>query len=386
MTKRVYYTESYRTELQSTVTAASNDRLRIVLDQTIFYPSSGGQPHDFGTLNKIPVLDVIDEQEGITHVLAAPMPDDVAHGVIEWDRRYDHMQQHTGQHLLSAVFEELFSMPTLSFRMGEETSTIELGAKDLSAQQLKSAVLRATDLARANPKVSISFEDAVSADGLRKVSERQGTLRIIEIEGVDRSACGGTHVSSLAEVLPLQIREMEKVRGNARVSFVCGNRAMTRCQGDFELLTKLAKGLSTSFDSMESHVAALQKRLADAEKQRQHLESDAAKRAGVNLYSAADASNQDGIRRVLLSEAVIDENSRTKAKAFVSGSKAVLLMHSATDLLLACSVDSGFNAGSVLQRVLAKVGARGGGSTTLAQGSLSDPSILQDLKAVLGFQ
>jgi len=382
-TKRLYYTDSYLTQIESKVLAASDDHLRITLDQTNFYPTSGGQPHDLGTLNGIPVIDVVDEGSAIAHILQSPLTETEIQAEIDWPRRYDHMQQHTGQHLLSAVFEELLQIPTLSFRMSEDSSAIELGTSSLSAQQTDAAILRATELARASPRLIVTFEDAAQAQGLRKASGRVGLLRIVEIPGIDRSACGGTHVASLAEVLPLQIREMERVRGNIRIAFVCGNRALARAQSDFQTLSRIAAALATSQDKLEDQVTAFKQNLAASEKQRQRLETEAATRAGLDLYSST-APNADGLRRVFSVEAAIDENARTKAKAFASQPRAVLLMHSAEGLLLACSPDSGFNAGTLLKQALAKYGARGGGSPTLAQGSLPDKTIIENLIHTIG--
>ena len=383
MTERLYYTDSYLTQAESRVVSASDNGLRVILDKTIFYPTSGGQPHDLGTLNTVQVLDVVDDGDMVTHVLAAPLDEADVQAAISWSRRYDHMQQHTGQHLLSAIFEELYSIPTLSFRMSDESSSIELGAKELTQLQIEKVLLRATELARTNPEIVIAFEDAADVQGLRKASERTGNIRIIEIPGIDRSACGGTHVARLAEVLPLQIREVEKVRGNARISFICGNRAITRAQTDFQTLSRTAKALATSIDKIDSQVTTLQQRLAESEKQKQRLETEAATRAGVDLYASTQPDN-DGIRRHIAAESAIDENTRTKAKAFASQSKAICLIHSSDGLLIACSPDAGINAGALLKQALSKFGARGGGSPTLAQGSLPDPAILDDLKAVLG--
>jgi alanyl-tRNA synthetase len=377
-TKRLYYTDSYLTKISSPVIASSEHRLRITLQQTNFYPTSGGQPHDLGTLNGIPVVDVIDDGPAIIHLLASPLAAAEVTAEIDWTRRYHHMQQHTGQHLLSAVFEQLFAIPTLSFRMGDESSAIELGTKSLTAQQIQAVTLRATELARANPRLAVQFENASEAQGLRKASEREGILRIIEIAGIDRSACGGTHVASLAEVLPLQLREMEKVRGNIRIAFVCGNRALVRAQTDFQALSQIAATAATSLDHAEAQVTALKQSLANAEKQKQRLETEAATRAGLDLY-AATAPAADGLRRVYSEEPVLNENTRIKAQAFSSQPKSLILLHSSEGLLLACSPDSGFNAGALLKQALAKYGARGGGSATLAQGSLPDKAVVEDL-------
>ncbi len=384
MTRRLYYTDSYLAQIQAKVIHRSEDGLRVTLDETIFYPTSGGQPHDLGTLNEIPVIDVVDENDRVIHFLAAPLSADVIRAQIDWRRRYDHMQQHTGQHLLSAVFEELFQIPTLSFRMSDEVSTIELGTRDLTESHVYQVLLRATELARTNPRIAVTFEDANAVQGLRKASERSGTLRIVELPGIDRSACGGTHLEALAEVLPLQIRDAERIRGNTRVSFVCGNRAVTQTQSDFGILSRVAKVLATSIDRIEPQVAVLQQRLAAAEKENQRLEFAAASRAGLDLYNGVPPSQSDGIRRHLTTETQIDEPARTKARAYASQSKAILLMQSADGVLLSCSPDLGINAGSLLKQVLAKHGAKGGGSPTLAQGSLTDPAVMIELKRELG--
>lgn len=386
MTRRLYYTDSYLTKAQSRVLDSTDDGLRVSLDETIFYPTSGGQPHDLGTLNRIPVIDVVDEGDAITHILAEPLRDTSVDEQINWPRRYDHMQQHTGQHLLSAVFEELFQIPTLSFRMGADVSTIELGTSDLTNLQIDEAVFRATGLARANPPVRVSFEDAESAQGLRKASERSGTLRIVEIAGIDRSACGGTHVATLAEVLPLQLLDSEKLRGNTRISFVCGNRAISRAGNDFAILNRLTKVLATSTDKLETQVANLQQRLALAEKENVRLASEAAARAGLDLYQSVQPARADGIRLHHLIEPSLDENTRTKAKAYAGQPKAIILIQSPDGVLLACSPDSGLNAGALLKKILTRYGAKGGGSPTMAQGSLNHPGIMNDLKQELGLE
>ena len=296
------------------------------------------------------------------------------------------LRSHAAAHRSTPAFLRIraaFSDFHSEFPHGQDLSTIELGSKELTGEQLKAAILRATELARANPPVIVSFEDAADAQWLRKASAREGTLRVIEISGIDRSACGGTHVATLAEVLPIQIRDSDRVRGNVRISFACGNRALARSQMDFETLSRIAKTLATTPERVESHIVSLQQRLADTDKQKQRLETEAATRAGIDLYNATSPS-QDRVRRVLVAEILIDENARTKARAFAAQPKSILLMHSDDGLLLACSPDSGLNAGATLKQALAKAGARGGGSATLAQGNLPDKAILQDLIQTLG--
>ncbi len=266
------------------MTESTEDGCRVYLDRTAFYPSSGGQPNDLGTLGGRAVLDVIDEEERIAHVLASPLAESAVEGCIDWPRRYDHMQQHTGQHLLSAAFVELFGLPTLSFHMGGEVSSIELGSKELTEAQIDSVEERVSQIVGEARRVNIQFEAADAARDLRKPSGRSGTLRIIEIEGFDRSACGGTHVRSTAELGPIQIRKTEKIRGHVRVEFVCGTRALRRAKQDFRILSELGREGAAAFERLPEQFASLRQRLAEAEKERHRLMLEMARREGEALY------------------------------------------------------------------------------------------------------
>ena len=224
-THRLYYSDAYRTAFEGAIVDRDGEGTRVYLDETAFYPTSGGQPHDRGSLAGVQVVDVVDEGDRIVHVLAAPIPLEIsrAEGAIDWERRFDHMQQHTGQHLLSAVFEDLFGCATVSVHFGPDYSTLDLDTESLSRKQLVQAEERANAIVAEARPVSVVFEDAATATGLRKASERSGTLRIVSIEGVDRSACGGTHVRSTAEIGTILVRSSEKVRKATRVDYrICG--------------------------------------------------------------------------------------------------------------------------------------------------------------------
>src|SRR5262245_8048428 len=250
-TNRLYYTDAYRTTFAGTVIDRDENGTRVYLNETAFYPTSGGQPHDLGTLAGVPVTDVVDEGDRIAHVLASPLPTDAssAEGSIDWDRRFDHMQQHTGQHLISAVFEDLFGFPTVSVHFGPDYSTLDVEVEAVSRQQLLMVEAHANVIVAEARPVVVAFEDAATAVGLRKASDREGALRIVSITGVDRSACGGTHVRSTAEIGPVLLRSVEKVRKTMRIEFVCGQRAVRRARRDFEALGKIAASLSASADA-----------------------------------------------------------------------------------------------------------------------------------------
>jgi alanyl-tRNA synthetase len=284
------------------------------------------------------------------------------------------------------MFVELFEAQTLSFHMGPEVSSIELGMKELTDGQIDDVERRANSLVWEARPVHILFEEADAVQGLRKASGRGGTLRIIEISGVDRSACGGTHVRSTAELGAIQIWRWERLRGNVRVEFVCGGRALRRAKQEHRILADLSRIASSAVDKLPEYVSGQKDRLAEIEKAQQRLVMELARRDGEQAYhDTAPAS--DGIRRWTLEVPAIDEAARAKAQAFAKLPQALALITGANPagVLVACSPDSGVNAGAVLKEALSRAGGRGGGSATLAQGGLPDEAVLEVLKALLGF-
>ncbi len=386
MTHRHYYTDAYRREFTATVLERSGDGTRVYLDETAFYPTSGGQPHDLGTLGGIDVVDVVDEEARIAHVLSAPIAaaESTLVGRIDWARRYDHMQQHTGQHLLSAVFEDLYGAKTVSVHFGAESSTLDLDAESLTRNQLVSAESRANELVGEARPVVVTFEDAATAQGLRKASERTGALRIVSIEGVDRSACGGTHVRSTAEIGAMLIRSSEKVRKTTRVEFVCGQRALRRARRDLEALSTIAASLSSSLDDAPAVVATQTERLRDADNARKKLDRELSAFRARERYDAA-APDAAGVRTIVVRDAASIDELRALAQAAFALPRAVVVgaLVSPPSVLLASSEDSGVDAGRLLKERLAVVGGRGGGSPRLAQGSVPDASAVETLVAAL---
>lgn len=370
MTERLYYHDCYLREFPARVVESLDEGRRVVLDRTAFYPSSGGQPFDVGTLGGAAVIDVFDEGERLIHVVDAPLPAGEVTGEVDWARRYDHMQQHTGQHLLSAVFEELFGIKTVSFHMGAEVSTIDVEADSLKPAQLERVEERCAELVAEARPVLITFEESGGDLGLRKASERAGTLRIVAIEGIDRSACGGTHVRSTAEIGAILTRKLEKIRGTTRVEFVCGKRALRAARTDFRTLVELARITSATFEDMPAMVTAQIEKGKSLEKTAMRLSSELAKREGAELH-AATAPGADGIRRVT-HRGPIDDATRARAQAFIAGGKAVFLAVSQdpASVLLAASNDSGVHAGNRVKEAVSAAGGRGGGNQNVAQGSV----------------
>lgn len=381
ITTRLYYHDAYVADFRAHVVERADDGRRIYLDRTAFYPASGGQPNDAGEIAGIPVVDVIDEDKRIAHIASGAIEGVQVDCRIDWTRRFDHMQQHTGQHVLSAALIELYGVETVGFHMGAESSTIDVAAPALGADQILALESRVNQRVAENRPVAIAFEEASEAHGLRRPSEREGALRIVSIEGVDRSPCGGTHVRATGEIGPILIRKLDKVRGNARMEFLCGTRAVRRARADFDALSRIAKMLSAPLDDSPSLVAALREAGEAAEKARQRLAAELARFRGREMYEAALAG-PDGLRRgVHRQPSGSLEEIRGLAQGFTAQPKAVFVgtVEDPPAVLLAVSADSGLNAGELLKAALGKHGGRGGGSAVMAQGSVSSSQELASL-------
>ena len=381
MTERLYYTDSYTAEFRAGIVDASPDRRRLYLDRTAFYPTSGGQPHDLGSINGVRVTEIVDEDGGrIAHVLESPVTADQADCRIDWERRFDHMQQHTGQHLLSAVLLELFDAQTISFHLGAESSTIDIARPALDPNEVRQALDRANRIVFENRPVTVEFRHSSEDLGLRKPTEREGDVRIVAIEGMDRSACGGTHVRATGEIGPILIRKLEKIRGNVRLEFLCGLRAVRRAHADYEALAAIGRALASTVDEAPALVAAQIEKLQDAEKSRRKLELELAQARGRQLYIETQPG-PDGIRRIRRQTASITEELRAEAQAFTAGSGAIFvaLAEEPASLLIAVSRDAGLNAGKVVKDAVTAVGGRGGGNPFIAQGSVPNRQLLDQI-------
>jgi alanyl-tRNA synthetase len=376
VTQRLYYTDSYLRSFRARVVEIGADGRRVYLDRSAFYPASGGQPHDLGRINGSPVIEVIDEGDRMAHLLAEPVSPGDVECAVDWDRRFDHMQQHTGQHLLSAVFIDMLGAETVSFHMGSELSTVELAAEKLDERQFEAVERRANEIVTGNRPVTISFEDAQNSSGLRKASERTGTLRIVSIDSLDRSACGGTHVRSTGEIGAILIRGTERIRGNLRVAFVCGLRAVRRARADFSALSAIARSASVGIDDAVAAVGSQLERAAELEKTRRKLAAELAVVRGRELFQSTDEVN--GRRNLIMTAPALDEDLRVQAQAFAAQGSGVFaaICEDPPSILVAASAGSGVHAGNLLKPLLAANGGRGGGSAQMAQGSLPDETAL----------
>ena len=261
---------------------------RVVLDRTAFYPTSGGQPFDTGLLGDARVVDVLDDDETgrVVHVVEAPGPaiGSRVTGTIDASRRHDHRQQHTGQHILSAAFDHLFGVRTESFHLGRDASTIDL-ARDVTRAEIDRAETLANDVVWSNRPVSIRFVDEAEAAALplRKAPVRGGRLRLIDVTEFDLSACGGTHVAHTGEVGQISVDGWERYKGGARISFVCGGRALAVFRAHRDAVTGAVRVLSVLPHELPDGIARLQTQLKDTEKRVRDLQFELASYQGAAL-------------------------------------------------------------------------------------------------------
>jgi alanyl-tRNA synthetase len=434
---RLYYHDATLREFTAEVVAVEGTDtgapVRIRLNRTAFYPTSGGQPHDTGTLNGIPVIDVLEDDDGgIWHVLeydstvleydstvleddstvleddSTVLEDDSTvlqhdstvleqpllpgmrgvQGKIDWTRRFDHMQQHTGQHLLSAAFEDMLSAPTVSFHLGNEASTIDLdigSRREVTWDQVFAVEAAVNQVIWENRpvKVRILSRDEISSITLRKPTAVVGEIRVIEIAGYDASACGGTHVTATGEIGILKVTSLERYKGGLRVTFLSGQRALQHYQQHLQLLQLSSLALSVGPGELPQAIARLEESAKSARRELRQLREELLAYEADRLWAEAPVVN--GIRVI----AQVIERSLAEAQALAGR----LRERPATLILLAVVEQGGarlvcarsgvpaardgpvcrdsleqLDAAAILREALGHLGGRGGGSATMAQG------------------
>jgi alanyl-tRNA synthetase len=337
-------------------------------------------------LGGIDVLDVIDEGDEIAHILAEIPTDEVVLGSINWERRFDHMQQHTGQHILSAAFERAGGYKTVSFHLGTESATIDLDSDRVGTRQIQEAEDLANRVVFENRPVQISFRPATEAQqlDLRKPTFREGDIRLVEITGFDLSACGGTHLSGTGGVGIICVRKVERAKGLTRIEFMCGGRALRRVRQDFAILSEAARLFSTGPENVPELITKQAQDLRDVGKSLQKLVEDLAELEAARLRQ--EATEKGGVRVV---RHLFEANEGKKAKLVAhavaehAGSIALIGVKGMPSALFFSQTPGGkANLSEVMKQALAKFGGKGGGSRDFAQGG----GLAEDqLEAALSF-
>jgi alanyl-tRNA synthetase len=373
--ERLYYEDAYLMEFDAVVrdVVKQGDLWKVTLDRTAFYPTSGGQPFDVGTLDGAKVSDVVDQEDGnIGHLVDRELEKNTrVRGHVDWNRRFDHMQQHTGQHLLSAGFEREVGAKTVSFHLGTATSTIDLD-REVAADRLAAVEETVNKVLWEDREVCIRFVSASEAAKLplRKDPGRGGDLRIIEIKDFDLSACGGTHVRRTGAVGMIAVRGFERFKGGLRVEFVCGHRALRA----FRALNAAVGGSVRLLSVLPEDLAAAIERLQIAGRNQQKTQEALYERLA-SYEAIALRSQAQKIGPAALVATVVtgwDANGlKNLASALVDhpASVAVLLgSESPFAIAVARSRDLSFDSGDVVRKLLERFGGKGGGKGAMAQG------------------
>jgi len=390
MTTRLYYHDTFLYDFDAEVREVlDNPRPALVLDRTAFYPTSGGQVFDTGTITigetKVKVTEVADGEDGrIVHYFeaerdfdkAALQPGTRVHGQIDATRRRDHMQQHSGQHVLSAAFIRLYDMPTVSFHMADDYCSIDLDTPALTKEQIESAERLANEIILENRAVDIRFvtRDQAGKLGLRKLppTERD-ELRLIDIHDFDLTACGGTHVSQTGQIASVLLRKVEKVRQGWRVEFVAGQRAVATARRDFTTLTEAAALFSAHIYDVPQQARKSLDEIRSLRKQRgQSQEELAAAQAAALLAETPETNGRKLVVRTL-SDRDLNFIKLLAQKVTRLSTHAVAILATTSpqpSVVFAQSAGQPFDMGALMKETMAKLGGRGGGSKDLAQGGI----------------
>ncbi len=380
-TKRLYFEDPYRTEFEANVIERTTWKQKpaLILDQTCFYPESGGQPFDKGSLNNVPVREILEKNEGILHILDEDVPEDNVKGVIDWEIRFDHMQQHAGQHILSQSFMELYKGKTLSFHLGESVSTLEIGLNKVSDEEIERAERLTNEIIFQDREIKTFFipEDKIETIPLRKPPVKAGLIRVVEVSDFDYSACGGTHTRRTGEIGLLKILKWERIRNNIRFEFVCGNRALR----DYSLRNRILRQLAVRFTAGEMELpSSVEKLFSDLKS----LKVKTKKLMMLVAHYEAIETIKDAegkIIKKIFTEKTLEELRLLALNIIKSGEFVVLFglkLQDRVHLVLACEEGLSVDMRELASELSPMIAGKGGGRPSLVEIMGKKPDKLEE--------
>jgi len=375
MTIRLYYQDAYLTEFDAQLVhaiAGEKNTTGIVLDRTCFYPTSGGQPCDLGVLLSQPVFDVQEQDGDIVHWIKGHIEAADVHGRIDWSRRLDHMQQHTGQHILSQAFIKLLQAETVSFHLGAESSTIDIARAMLDDAEVRAVERLANEVVLSDRPVSARFVavDQLGDLDLRKMPSVDKDIRIVQVEGFDQTPCGGTHCARTGEVGPIAIRKIENRGQETRVEFLCGWRALQDYQWKAAAVNELALTFSIKDTELPDTVLRLRDENAACRRELAHLREEFLDVEAERLLAAAT----EWRNKRLVVQAFWDRDAqeiRRLASRLTEGPATIALLGIGGErarLVFARSQDLELDVAALLRETCQALGGSGGGQPGMAQG------------------
>jgi alanyl-tRNA synthetase len=379
-TKRLFDRDTYQKTFYAEVLSQEkcpDGTWKVILDKTSFYPESGGQPYDLGSLGGVSVVAVYEEGKTICHYLDRPLTETKVEGRIDFDRRFDHMQQHAGQHILSATLKRLFQYETVAFHLGKTESTIDINAEQLTREAIEQVELLANQVIMENKHIETRFftRDEVEIHYLKKVPSDQENIRMVHITDVDLSACCGTHPNRAGELGFIKINNSEKHRGGTRISFVCGSRALTLLQTEHFLLQDMVKRLKTNqnsvLDKLEAVLLELDEQRRETRKYYQETIQQEAKTLEpthtrvvhgmeVQLYFKK-VSSRPMQELKDLAKTLIEEPNRMVVFIYHSHDSTV------SQWIIALSQSVSLSVKEIIDQLIEEYGGKGGGSRVFGQ-------------------
>jgi alanyl-tRNA synthetase len=393
-TERLYYSDSHLIEFEARVidvTERVSGWTAIVLDRTAFYPTGGGQPSDTGTLSGCRVVECIDGDETVLHVVQGTTPPvgSEVKGRVDWSRRLDHMQQHTGQHILSQAFVTLFNAQTKSFRVLEDACEIDVDLSNPSNEVIERAVELANNVIWEDRQITIrnvTSDEAMSLP-LRKDPARQGELRLIEIEGFDLTPCGGTHAFRTGEVGMIAVRSWQRAKGLTRIEFVAGTRALADYRRANKSAREIAELFSTGRDDAPASAAHMLEENKELNRRVRVLEEVAAGVEAERFVSEQDATADGSKVIVQVFEDRDGESLKKLAHALIAFPKVVALLFSkdkdTTRMVFARSADADGDMNQLMKKACEMLDGRGGGRPDMAQGGGKNTDKISETIAVV---
>lgn len=387
-THRLYYDDSYLQSFDARVLSCSPSEpfaspsgaiaaWEAILEQSAFYPASGGQPHDLGCIGDAKVLEVREDGDEIIHIVDRELQRGLVQASIQWPRRFDHMQQHTGQHLLSAMFHERFGLPTVSFHLGSEICTIDLRGPEPTEPILEGAQRAANACIFEDRPVTVRYGTAEQLQqiGVRKEVHRKGLLRAIEIASADLQPCGGTHVKSTGQIGMILLRRCTKIRQDWRVEFVCGGRAECFATEDYRCLLRVSDHLNCAPNDLLATVEKSAAERATHFKTLKGMVQELAE-AQAALMVAAAPPGSEGLRLIVKRFTQIYPDLLVPlANEIAKHPKtvALLIAEEAGQIAFAQSADAGKNLQATFKLLHESFPLKGGGTRDFVRGKLVDP-------------
>lgn len=369
-TKCLYFENSYQSEFEAQIIKNTTYKQNpaLILDQSCFYPESGGQPSDEGWINEIKVIKVFEEEGIVFHLLEKDIPSGKVTGKIDWEIRFDHMQQHSGQHILSQSFYELLEAQTLSFHLGERFSNVEIDLRKTSEEEVEKVERRANEIVFQDIEIKSYFvpDDKIDTIPLRKAPQKKGSIRVVEISEFGYSACGGTHVRRTGEVGLVKILRSEKIRNNIRFEFVCGKRALENYIWKNKVLHELSNRFTVHEKEVSSSVEKLFSDLKSQKKRNRRLQEKISQYEAQEIVQKAE---ERVIKQIFTGRS--PEEVRALALNIIRKGDYIVLFglrgEERGHLVLACSDNYKIDMRECLPLVSPLIEGRGGGSPSLVE-------------------